>query len=145
MPGPLYPIQPVFARGELSPRLFSRADVDHYRMGLAECVNWLIMKQGGLRRRPGTEWISYGKYPGDRVRLVRFVFSTLQAYVLEFGNQYIRFYANGGIINKAAITGIVFALDGTITWASHGLLLNEPVVFSTSGHLPAPLVIGVTY
>ena len=100
MPGPLYPLQPVFARGELSPRLFSRVDIDHYKMGLAECVNWLVMKQGGLRRRPGTEWITWARYPHVKCRLVRFVFSTLQAYVLEFGHGYIRFYANGGIVNS---------------------------------------------
>jgi hypothetical protein len=145
MPGPLYPIQPVFARGELSPRLFSRVDVDHWKMGLAECVNWLVMKQGGLRRRPGTEWINFGKYPGQKCRLQRFVFSTLQAYVIEFGAYYLRVYANGGIVNRNAATGITFVLPNTVHWPSHGLAANYPVMFSTQGTLPAPLVPGLTY
>ena len=145
MPGPLYPIQPVFARGELSPRLFSRVDVDHWKMGLAECVNWLVMKQGGLRRRPGTEWISFGKYPGQKCRLQRFVFSTLQAYVIEFGAYYLRIYANGGIVNRNAATGITFVLPNTVHWPGHGLAANYPVMFSTQGTLPAPLVPGLTY
>lgn len=148
MPGPLYPIQPVFVRGELSPRLFSRVDIDHWKMGLAECVNWLIMKQGGLRRRPGTEWINWGKYAWLKTRMHKFVFSTAQAYALEFGHGYIRFYANGGIVNKNALTGITFTNStGTliVNWASHGLAVNDPVVFSTSGKLPTPLVPGVTY
>ena len=152
MPGPLYPIQPVFVRGELSPRLFSRVDIDHWKMGLAECVNWLIMKQGGLRRRPGTEWINWSKYTNStnaslgKVRLHKFVFSTLQAYVLEFGHGYIRFFANGGIVNKNAAVGVTFVPGGgLINWAGHGLATNDPVVFSTTGTLPAPLKPGQTY
>lgn len=146
MPGPLYPIQPVFVRGELSPRLFSRVDIDHWKMGLAECVNWLIMKQGGLRRRPGTEWINWGKYPDRKCRLHKFVFSTLQAYVLEFGHGYIRFFANGGVVNKNAATGITFSSPANqIAWTAHALAVNDPVVFSTSGTLPSPLKPGQTY
>ena len=149
MPGPLYPMQPVFARGELSPRLFSRADIDHYKMGLAECVNWLILKQGGLRRRSGTEWINYGKFPQNRARLHKFVFSTLQAYTLEFGDHYIRFYANGGIVSKNARDGITFTLGGggvvSVNWPGHNLAPNDPVMFSTTGALPSPLVPGLTY
>jgi len=145
MPGPLYPIQPTFVRGELSPRLFSRVDIDHWRMGLAECVNFMVMKQGGIRRRPGTEWINYTKIPGDRSRLVRFVFSTLQAYVLEFGNKYVRFYANGGVVNKNAASFIYFDPTNIVNWTAHTLAVNDPVTFSTTGHLPGPLVIGQTY
>jgi hypothetical protein len=147
MPGPLYPLQPVFARGELSPRLFSRVDIDHYKMGLAECVNWLVMKQGGLRRRPGTEWINFSKTLGHKIRLVRFVFSTLQAYVLEFGDHYVRFYANGGILSKSTEVGITFSITptNTVNWTAHGLAVNDPVQFSTNGVLPAPLMLGTTY
>jgi hypothetical protein len=145
MAGPLYPIQPTFVRGELSPRLFSRVDIDHWRMGLAQCVNWMVMKQGGLRRRPGTEWINFAKDPTKRVRLVPFVFSTLQAYVLEFGEQYIRFYANGGVVNKNAATFIYFDPPDLVTWTAHGLAVGDPVTFSTTGHLPEPLLVGKTY
>ena len=147
MPGPLYPLQPVFARGELSPRLFSRADIDHYKMGLSECVNWLVMKQGGLRRRPGTEWIDRAKYSYFKCRLVRFVFSTQQAYVLEFGHGYIRFYANGGIVNKGQWSGIVFN-PGTnlINFPTpNNLAVGDKVVFSSTGSLPPEVVEHGTY
>ncbi|HZS81066.1 MAG TPA: hypothetical protein VFA14_06545, partial [Herbaspirillum sp.] len=145
MPGPIYPLQPVFARGELSPRLFSRVDIDHYKMGLAECVNWLVMKQGGLRRRPGTEWISWGKYPHVKCRLVRFVFSTQQAYVLEWGSYYVRFFANGGIVAKNSRFNITFSGGYLVDWPAHGLVFNDPVVFSSSGYLPPEIAPGTTY
>jgi hypothetical protein len=142
---PLYPLQPVFARGELSPRLFSRADIDHYKMGLAECVNWMVMKQGGLRRRPGTEWINYAKNPLHRTRLQKFVFSTIQAYVLEFGDYYVRFYANGGVVNKNAASPIYFDAPNVVHWDAHTLVVDDPVQFSSTGFLPPPLVVGRTY
>src|SRR4249920_1442061 len=147
MPGPIYPLQPTFARGELSPRLFSRIDIDHWKMGLAECVNWFVLKQGGLRRRPGTEWISETKN-SQRVRLEEFVFSTVQAYVLEFGDRYIRFYANGGIVNNGTTNAITFNLStDLVTWPScpAAIINNSPVVFSTQGVLPTPMVQGHTY
>lgn len=150
MPGPLYPLQPTFTRGEISPRLFSRVDVDHWRMALAKCLNWFVLKQGGLRRRPGTEWINYVRTQTgwqNRIRLVRFVFSTVQAYVCEFGWGYIRFYANGGIVNKGTSNSISFVGGGspTINWPGHALAVNDIVQFSTTGTLPSPLVVGGVY
>lgn len=146
MPGPLYPMQPTFARGEISPRLFSRADIDHWKMSLAECVNWIILKQGGLRRRSGTEWINAVKGHANKVRLVPFVFSTKQAYILEFGPEYIRFYANGGIVNKNSLNGVTFnTTTDKVLWTANGLANGDPVVFSTTGALPTPLTAGVTY
>lgn len=147
MPGPLYPIQPTFVRGELSPRLFSRIDIDHWKMGLAECVNFIVLKQGGIRRRSGTRWVNFAKERTRRARLQKFVFSTLQAYALEFGDFYVRFYANGGIVNKNAASGITFSGGGSnVNWTGHVLSANDPVSFSASGGvLPTPLALGVTY
>jgi len=144
MPGPLYPIQPTFVRGEISPRLFSRVDVDHWKMSLAECLNFTVLKQGGLRRRSGSEWINVVKDQSKRTRLVRFVFSTIQAYVCEFGEGYVRFFANGGIVNKGAATGITFS-GTSVNWNAHGLVADDPVMFNSSGGLPSPLQIGKTY
>lgn len=140
----LQALQPTFARGEISPRLFSRADIDHWKMSLAECVNWMVLKQGGLRRRPGTEWISEAK-DSAKVRLIPFVFSTSQAYILELGALYMRFYANGGIVNKATATVTANTTLDRLNWTAHGLSVNDPVLVSTTGTMPAPLVAGTTY
>lgn len=146
MPGPLYPIQPTFVRGELSPRLFSRVDIDHWKMGLAECVNWMVMKQGGIRRRSGTRWVNFTKNRTHRIRLQKFVFSTLQAYTLEFGDYYVRFYANGGVVNKNGAIGVTVTTGGpNVNWFAHTLAVNDPVIFSTSDTLPSPLTPATTY
>lgn len=97
---PIFLQQPSFARGEISPRLWARADIPHYSVALKECVNWTVMRQGGLRRRSGTRFIAATKDSSKRSRLVPFVFSTEQAYMLEFGDEYVRIYANGGQVES---------------------------------------------
>lgn len=93
-----YPLQATFSRGELSPSLHARIDIEHYRLGLAECVNWTILRQGGLRRRSGTRFIASVKDHASATRLLPFVFSSEQAYMLEFGDGYFRVFANGGVV-----------------------------------------------
>lgn len=96
-----FPIQPSFARGELSPRLHSRVDIEYYKTGLAIARNFFTMRQGGLRRRPGTQFIAETKFSNRRSRVVRFTFSQQQAYIIEFGHLYCRFYALGGQVQTS--------------------------------------------
>lgn len=50
-------LQTSFASGELSPLLRGRTDLDQYYAGLATAENVVIVPQGGVKRRPGTEHI----------------------------------------------------------------------------------------
>jgi len=83
-----------FTAGELSPLMEARADLAQYANGCRTVKNFLIHPQGGVYRRGGTEYVSSVKTASKKVRLVPFEFSVTQAYVLEFGENYIRFYAN---------------------------------------------------
>lgn len=89
-------VQPAFTRGELSPKVQSRIDIDQYGQGLSVCSNFAILIQGPMRKRPGTGFIAPIKDHSSKAHLIPFVFSTKQAYVLEFGNFYIRFFALRG-------------------------------------------------
>lgn len=93
-----YGIQPSFGKGELSPRLHARVDIDHWRIGLAECLNFVVLRQGGLRRRPGTQYVALAKGQSrfDIIRLVPFQFSVSQSYVLELGHLSMRVLGLGG-------------------------------------------------
>lgn len=91
----VYPLYASFARGELAPRLHGRADIDHYQMSLAEARNYTVMRQGGLYRRAGFQYIAATKFADKISRLIEFEFNIEQAYALEFGDQYIRFYTLG--------------------------------------------------
>jgi hypothetical protein len=92
-----------FNAGEWSPLAQGRVDLAKYRNGLALCQNYVPLVQGGLTRRPGTRYVAEVKDSTQPVRLVRFEFSIAQAYVLEFGKGYIRFYTNDGQLLSAGV------------------------------------------
>ncbi len=93
--------QTNFTAGELSPRMKGRGDVARYQNGAETIENGIVVVHGGVVRRQGTRYLSTAKLAGDRViRLIRYVYAVDQAYVLEFGHLYIRFYdgATGAVI-----------------------------------------------
>lgn len=96
------PLQGHFDGGELSPRLYGRVDADRYKGALALCKNWIATLQGDLPRRPGTYYLGQTK-TAAQARLVPFQFSITQAYMLEFGDFYIRFWANRGQVLSGGV------------------------------------------
>lgn len=125
-----------FSAGELSPSLYARSDLDRYANGVRTLRNMMVMRQGGATGRPGTEYVSTALNGGNQVRLIPFIFNETgfgQSYVLEFGNQYIAFYQNGGnvISSTKTITNITQANPATVTAASHGFS-NGDIVTMTS-------------
>jgi hypothetical protein len=98
------PIQNNFNGGEVTDLIYGRPDLDKYGTGLATCLNFIPLIQGPVERRPGTGHIVEVKDSSKAVRVVRFEFSTEQAYILEFGDQYVRFIKNRGqIISGTAV------------------------------------------
>lgn len=90
------PLQSHFDGGEVSPLLVGRSDAERYKSSLALCKNFIPLLQGPLAKRPGTMFAGTVKTSANKTRLVPFEFSTTQAYMLEFGATYIRFWANYG-------------------------------------------------
>lgn len=89
-------IQNSFNAGEISPWLKGRTDLDKYKNGLATCLNAVPTVYGAVTRRPGTYYVGPVKTESAVTRLIPFVFNTAQAYVMEFGNGYIRFFTDHG-------------------------------------------------
>jgi len=50
-------MQTSFASGELSPLLLGRTDLDQYYKGAQTAENVVIIPQGGVKRRPGTQFV----------------------------------------------------------------------------------------
>ena len=92
------PIQTSFSSGEFSPLSRGQVNLDRYGAALETCLNYLPTLQGGLQRRSGTYYVAEVETSAETSRLIPFEFSTTQAYILEFGNAYIRFYRNNGQI-----------------------------------------------
>lgn len=107
----LYPVQDVFTRGEISPRLHSRASLDLYRAALAKCENFVTLPHGGIRARGGTYFVNEVKDSSKKTRGIPFIFSSEQAYCLEFGDQYIRVYAYGARVGTVEIASPYLEAD----------------------------------
>jgi hypothetical protein len=92
------PLQPAFNAGEIGPRMAARVDFAKYAAAAAVCENMIALPQGGIMRRPGTRFVAETRDSSVRARLLRFEFSTEQAYVIEAGDFYVRFYRDQGRI-----------------------------------------------
>lgn len=88
------PIQASINTGEISPLMYGRVDFDKYKNALKLCLNHIPLVQGPVTRRPGTQFVAEVKNSALATRVLRFEFSTTQAYILEIGNLYIRIYRN---------------------------------------------------
>jgi hypothetical protein len=98
---------PSFNTGELSPRLSARLDFAKYKSGTALMQNLIPLSEGGAMRRAGSRFVQEVKTSSNLCRLKSFEFSTTQAYILELGNQYMRFYKEQGQINAEDVEGSV--------------------------------------
>ena len=87
-----------FTGGELSPRLDGRNDLVKYNSGCKTLENMIVYPHGSASRRSGTQFVAEVKDSTKKTRLISFEFSTVQTYILEFGDQYIRFYKDNGQI-----------------------------------------------
>lgn len=94
----LYPLQSTFNRGEISPLLASRVDIDSWRQSLSYCRNFHVLTHGGLRRRSGSRFVAPLKTQSDFSRLLPFKFSESQSYVLVINGGAIRFCALRGVL-----------------------------------------------
>lgn len=94
----VFTVQTNFTAGELSPRLYGHVDFEKYKNGIKTGLNALCIPHGPIDRRPGFEFIKEVKTSAKATRLLRFQFDQYNAYILEFGENYIRFYIDGGVV-----------------------------------------------
>lgn len=92
-----------FSKGVLSPLLEGRPDLAAYFEGAARLDNWLILRQGGVTRRPGTRMIAEAKVTDFDVILLPFEFSVDDSFVIEAGHDYFRFYKNKARVEQGGV------------------------------------------
>jgi hypothetical protein len=89
---PQWTFQSNMNRGELDPLLVGRIDLQAYYNGVSLAQNVLSIPQGGLKKRPGQEFL--GVALGDG-RVENFSFNTEQNYLLVFTDQKAQVYKEG--------------------------------------------------
>jgi hypothetical protein len=97
---PKHLMQHAFTSGEMAPDTLARQDLSRYASGAQFIENFQIAPSGALFNDTGTVFVNSSKFPGSQARLIRFVFSNSQAYIVELGNLYARFYTLGGQIQN---------------------------------------------
>ena len=125
----VHPFQTNFTAGELTPKLAGQVDFKKYVNGVETLQNMTVFPQGGATRRFGTRFVCEVKNSANATRLIPFEFNITQSYVLEFGDQYIRFYKDNGQIVEAdkTITAITKANPAVVTASSHGYVNGDHV------------------
>ncbi|MDB5710880.1 MAG: Phage protein [Sphingomonas bacterium] len=122
--------QANFSKGVISDELVARIDVAAYASGLRRADNVILLKYGGVTKRPGTRLVAE-VYADQGVRLLPFQFSLAQTYVLEMGQGYMRPAAGGGLVleERLAITAITRGVTTTIAAAWHDYHVGDQVYF----------------
>src|SRR6266404_4958655 len=126
----------AFVGGEWSPQMEGRTDVERYAVAAHICHNTIVLKQGASTFRPGTAFAQNVKNSANRSWLRRFEFSQTQAFIIEFGDKYCRFYTNHGPLLS---TGVA-AYNGASAYTLGNQALSGGIIYyciaPTTGNAP---------
>lgn len=90
-------LQSAFTSGEVSPGIGARTDLQLYDSAAQKLLNVWVHPSGGVSKVPGTRFIA--QVPGNaKARLIPFVFSTDQVFVLEFTQSHMRVISKDGVV-----------------------------------------------
>jgi len=134
----VHPFQTNFTAGELTPKLAGQVDFKKYNNGVELMENMTVFPQGGASRRYGSRFVAEVKDSSKTTRLIPFEFNIEQSYILEFGNNYIRFFKDNGQITETAktISAVTKANSAVVTSNSHG--------YSNGDHVWIAGIVGMT-
>lgn len=131
-----------FNGGELSPLLDCRADAAIYRNGCRTLENFVVRPYGGAFKRPGTQYGGAVKTANSATRLIPFKRSTSTNYVLELGNQYMRFWKGGSSMTQITSgTPVEVSTPWTAAqiFAVQFCQINDVMFFTHPSHAPRRL------
>jgi len=83
-----------FNGGIWSEVLKGRYDLGNYKSAARTCENFIPTRYGQVEKRSGTKHLGYAKNNDKACVLHPFQFSVNTKFILEFGEQYIRFWSN---------------------------------------------------
>lgn len=127
------PVKHSFNTGEVSETMYGRiGDFDRMKSAMSLSLNGFPMVQGPWTRRPGSGFCDEVRYSLKKTRTVRFKYSTLQAYVLEFGDQYVRVKKNRAPVHdlQLAITGVTLGFPTIVSYTGTDPANGDDLDFS---------------
>lgn len=126
-------IKTSFSGGEFGSSLFGRTDIAQYANACEIVENFLVRPSGSAISTPGTRFINEVKDSTKETRLIKFVFNQSDAYIIEMGEYYFRFYTDGAVVvtsgttpyeishiyNEDEIWDVQFTQLNDIIWLTH--------------------------
>jgi hypothetical protein len=127
-------IQPSMGGGEVSPPIGARVDLAKRSVAVELAENFVATFTGSMENRAGQQFVAQCKPGAGPHRIIEFEFNTEQTFVLELGDQYMRFHSLGAQIldsaNVKTITGATAANPVVISSTAHGLSNGDEVYIS---------------
>jgi hypothetical protein len=140
-------IKNSFTGGEFGSSLMGRTDIAQYQYACEVAENILVRPYGSVISTPGTTYVSEVKDSSKRTRLIPFVFNRSDAYIIEMGESYFRFYTDQGVVISTGTTAYEVAHTYTeselfdVQFAQQ----NDIIYFAHPNHAPQRLIrYGVT-
>lgn len=137
----LHLLQPSFARGEVSPYLFGRVDLQGWSQGLRTLRNFVVRPEGSVSNRQGFGYVGNALLNTAKASiLIPFIFSASQSYAIEVGNLSAQVFSAGGIVVSASPVAIsaaaIVSLGGGFgvqftTAAPHGLVVGQNIAIAS--------------
>jgi hypothetical protein len=87
----------------------ARVGFEKYGAAISRGLNLICLPQGGVTFRPGTRFIKETKTSSNLSRLISFEPVADQAYMVEAGDTYLRFFRNQGQITALTTTTVLGA------------------------------------
>lgn len=120
----------AFNGGEVGAQMHARFDVPAiYQKACKTLENFIPTPQGPATKRMGTQFVQEVKDSSFISYLVPFIFSEIDSFIIEFGNNYIRFYTGRAPVLEppVAITNATQTNPVTITAPAHGFVNGDQV------------------
>jgi len=128
------------ARGEVTPLAHARVDLEDYALGLATLSNCMVLRYGGVTRRPASLYQNPVKTAANATRFIRFLFNQTQAYALEFGDQYVRFHTTEGRVENVGVPVEVATPYLTADlWKIKTARIGDVIYIACDGYAPRTL------
>lgn len=129
-------IQEAFVSGELAPAMYGRVTHPKYKFGATTMRNGFVNFQGGYSSRPGSALVGLCKQAAPNVggintsnappKDIPFQVSIGLAYVLEFGDQYMRPKYRGSYVTESSVmVSSVSSVALFTSSSSHGYSIGD--------------------
>lgn len=136
-------VQAAFVKGELSPSLYGRVDLqDSYDKAAGQLRNVYVMPQGGVFRREGLKYVDTTT-TSQAGRLVGFEFNTEQAYLLVFTPGQFKVYKDDTLqatVSSSPISSLTADIIDEMNWTQSAdtlILVHpdiQPIKITRSSH-----------